>query len=75
MLIRSQAGREIITRKNILKERVKHVRYWIEWLLVSFFGRLVHALPHHGRAKNRGRRWIFGILGRFEGPGGRSCQS
>jgi KDO2-lipid IV(A) lauroyltransferase len=24
---------------------VKRVRYWIEWLLVSFFGRLVHALP------------------------------
>jgi len=24
---------------------VKRVRYWIEWLLVSFFGRLVQALP------------------------------
>jgi KDO2-lipid IV(A) lauroyltransferase len=45
MLIRSRQAREIITQKDILKERVKRVRYWIEWLLVSFFGRLVHALP------------------------------
>jgi KDO2-lipid IV(A) lauroyltransferase len=30
---------------RILKERVKRVRYWIEWLLVSFFGRLVQSLP------------------------------
>ncbi|MBV8378200.1 MAG: lysophospholipid acyltransferase family protein [Verrucomicrobia bacterium] len=28
-----------------LKERVKRVRYWIEWVLVSSFGRLVRTLP------------------------------
>jgi Kdo2-lipid IVA lauroyltransferase/acyltransferase len=35
----------MVTRKDILKERVKRVRYWVEWLLVSFFGRLVRTLP------------------------------
>ncbi len=32
-------------QKEMLKERVKRVRYWIEWLLVSIFGGLVRALP------------------------------
>jgi Kdo2-lipid IVA lauroyltransferase/acyltransferase len=45
MILRSRAAREIIIRKDIFEERVKRVRYWIEWLLVCFFGRLVQALP------------------------------
>jgi Kdo2-lipid IVA lauroyltransferase/acyltransferase len=30
---------------HIFKESVKRVRYWIEWLFVSFFGRLIQSLP------------------------------
>src|ERR1700745_1778836 len=32
-------------RQESLRYTVKRVRYWIEWLLVSFFGRLVSTLP------------------------------
>jgi KDO2-lipid IV(A) lauroyltransferase len=31
--------------EDIFKERVKRVRYWVEWVLVRFFGRLVRSLP------------------------------
>jgi lauroyl/myristoyl acyltransferase len=30
---------------DIFKERVKRIRHWIEWLFVSFFGRLIRSLP------------------------------
>src|SRR5205823_1190948 len=30
---------------DIFKQRVKRNRYWIEWLFVSFFGRLIRSLP------------------------------
>ena len=32
-------------KQEFFRYTVKRVRYWIEWLLVSFFGRLVSALP------------------------------
>ena len=51
---------------------MKRVRYWIEWLLVSFFGRLVPTLPLRLWQKNRGRGRNTGFLGRLEGPGGGS---
>ena len=36
--------REIASRKTD-SQRMKRLRYWIEWFLVSLFGRLIRSLP------------------------------